>query len=338
MIDARFSIENPLKVGLVGTGYAAKRRAEAIQEDPRAQLLMVNGNTPENVEDFCQTYSVASVKSPDDLINDDRIDLVIISNINRDHASIARKAIEAGKHVVVEFPLALNFKEAEDLVTLAKTKQKLLHVEHIELLGGLHQAVKEYLPRLGNVFFGRYTTITRRHPLNRPWTYNQNLAGFPFIAAVARINRFTNLFGEVDSVSCQSRFWELSENGDYNSTLCNAQIGMKNGIILDITYGKGDVFWQPCRTFELHGDHGSLIFDGDGGKLIQQEEEEIKLGSRRGLFTEDTKRVLDYLFENKPLYLNASESCYALKVGNAADKSAKIGKTVFLDDLTLYHE
>ncbi|MFM2313558.1 MAG: hypothetical protein RLZZ04_2834, partial [Cyanobacteriota bacterium] len=36
----------PLRVGIVGTGYAAKKRAEALKSDPRAELLMVSGQNP----------------------------------------------------------------------------------------------------------------------------------------------------------------------------------------------------------------------------------------------------------------------------------------------------
>lgn len=315
-----------MKVGLVGTGYAAKRRAEALQGDQRAQLFAVSGHTPEATAAFCQTYSVSSFEDWEQLVQSPQIDLVIIATVNKNHGVIARAALEAGKHVVVEYPLSLNLTEAEEIIHLAEKSGKLLHVEHIELLGGLHQAIRQFLPKIGNVFFARYTTIHRERPAPRRWTYNHDLYGFPFMAALSRIHRFTDLFGNVASVSCESRFWEIPETNYYRACLCHAQLRFQNGVIGSITYGKGDTFCRSVRTFELLGDKGTLIFEGEGGMLVRGEEKTpIEVASRRGLFAKDTTMVLDHLLEGKPLYVSPHGSYYALKVADAARQSGKGG-------------
>lgn len=60
--------------------------------------------------------------------------------------------------------LSLDPDDAESLITLAQEKNKLLHVEHIELLGGLHNAIKASLAAIGQVFYVRYVTINPQHP------------------------------------------------------------------------------------------------------------------------------------------------------------------------------
>lgn len=320
-----------LKVGIVGTGYAAQRRAEAVQEDERSQLLYFVGNRPENIESFSQTYSVPVLGSWQQLATHPELDLVIIANINRDHAQIAKTALQAGKHVIVEYPLAFTTLEGQELITLAQQHHKLLHVEHIELLGGLHNTIRQYLSEIGDVFFARYNTTAIQQIAPRRWTYHKDLFGFPFIAALSRIHRLTNLFGAVASVSCQSRFWDAPEAGYFTSCLCDAQIKFTNGLIAQATYGKGEVFRYSDRTFELHGTQGSLIFWGEEGKLMRDKEEiPIESGTRRGLFKKDTQLVLDYLFEQKPLYVKVEDSLYALKVAQAAEESFLTQKTVFL--------
>ena len=319
----------PLKVGLVGTGYAASRRATALQSDPRAELFAVTGNTVEKTAQFCQTYSVSSFEDWTQLVQSPQIDLLIISTINRDCGAIARRALEAGKHVIVEYPLALDPKEAEDIITLAEKSNQLLHVEHIELLGGLHQAIAKFLPEIGNVFFARYITVNPQRPAPRRWSYDHSLYGFPLTAALSRIHRFTNLFGSVVSVNCQSRFWDIPETDYYRACLCQAQLQFRNGVIGEITYGKGETFWHRDRTFELHGDQGTLIFQGDKGLLVRGEEKTpLEVGSRKGLFHQDTNMVLNYLFQGKPLYLSPHDSLYALQVADAARQSAETGEVV----------
>ena len=112
-----------LKVGIVGTGYAAKKRAEALNADSRVALLQVAGNTPEKVAEFCQTFCAIGVDSWQELVNQPELDLIFICTVNCNHGAIARAAIEANKHVVVEYPLSLDPQEAAAIIALAEFKK-----------------------------------------------------------------------------------------------------------------------------------------------------------------------------------------------------------------------
>ncbi|MDJ0843305.1 Gfo/Idh/MocA family protein [Crocosphaera sp.] len=322
-------LSHPVKVGIVGTGYAAKRRAETFIEDERSQLCSVTGYTKDNVADFCQAYNVSSYENWQDLVTDKSLDLVVICNINQLHGEITKLALENNKNVIIEYPLSLDHTEAVELLELAKKKGKLLHIEHIEILGGMHRAVQKHLPEIGKVFYGRYITIDLKNPAPIRWTFNQQLFGFPFKAALPRIHRFTHLFGEVKSVNCHQKYWDRQEKDYYHGCLCDAQLLFKNDLIVDLIYGKGDIFIASDRTFELHGEKGKIIFEGMEGKLITSEGiQPIELESRRGLFAMDTRIVLDHFFESKPLYIDPESSLYALKIGEAAYQSAISGKNV----------
>lgn len=320
----------PLKVGLVGTGYAAKLRAETFQSDSRSDLRAIAGHTPEKTQEFAQTYQAVALDSWQELVERPDLDLVVVCNINREHGAIARAALTAGKHVVVEYPLALEPTEAEEAIALAQAQAKLLHVEHIELLGGVHQALRQSIGEIGTPFYARYSTINPQHPAPRKWTYNPELFGFPLSAALSRLHRLIDLFGQVVSVSTQARFWQ-DDPEFYSACLCAAQLRFTSGLIGEVIYGKGKTFFQAERKFEVQGEQGTLIFDGEQGKLVKQETTTpIEVGSRRGLFAKDTKMVLDHLLEGTPLYITPAESLYTLKVADAARKSAETGKTIYL--------
>ena len=324
------SLNHPLRVGLVGTGYAAKLRAETLQQDERSQLVAVVGHTQEKTAAFSQTYQALVVNSWEQLVERKDIDLIVVCTINKDHGAIARAALQNHKHVIVEYPLSLNPAEAEELIALAQEKNQLLHVEHIELLGGLHQALKQNLPTIGTVFYARYSTINPQRPAQERWTYNQNLFGFPLSGALSRIFRFTDLFGTVATVSCQNRYWG-TDTEFYQACLCSAQLRFTSGVIAEVTYGKGETLWQDERKFEVHGSQGGLIFDKDEGMLVQESTTPIEVGSRRGLFAKDTGIVLDHLLAGKPLYVTPTQSLYALKVADAARRSAETGKSVIME-------
>jgi biliverdin reductase len=322
-----WSVTCPVRVGLVGTGYVATRRAEAILEDKRAHLIAVAGHHREKTEAFCQTHGAYPLETWQQLVREPSVDLAIVSGINRDRGEIVRSALEAGKHVITEYPLSLDPAEAEALIEFAQVQGKLLHVEHIELLGGLHQAMRQVLPEIGNVFYARYVTLTPQRPVAQRWSYHHQLFGFPLSAALSRVHRFTDLFGTVASANCRSRFWDTAD-GYYSACLCAAQLNFTNGLIAEITYGKGEVFGKAERTFELHGDNGTLIFQGDTGTLVRGEETiPIEVGSRRGLLAKDTQMALDCLLEGTSLYVLPEASLYALKVADAARIASETGRT-----------
>lgn len=322
-----FSISPPVRVGLVGTGFAAKLRAETINADPRAHLVGVAGHTPEKTQEFGQQHQTQAFSVWSELIKTS-LDLVIISGVNQEHGAIARAALLAGKHVVVEYPLSLNVKEAEELITLAHAKNLLLHVEHIELLGGVHQAFIQSLPQLGTPFYARYATITPQRPAPQKWTYHTDLFGFPLTGALSRLHRLTHAFGDVDTVSCQNRYWRLSE-GYYTGCLCIAQLRFSSGLIADVLYGKGETVWQAERKLEVQGEKGGLVFEGDRGNLIDAEgTHEIEVGTRRGLFVKDTEAVLSHLTTGTPLYVAPEASLYTLRVADAAQRSAETNQVV----------
>lgn len=319
----------PIRVGLVGTGYAAKMRAETVNADSRAKLVGVAGHTLETTQEFSHIHQTQSFSTWADLIENAHVDLVVISGINRDHGTIVQAALSAGKHVVVEYPLALRVEEAEAAIALARSRNLLLHVEHIELLGGVHQALMKTLPQIGTPFYARYVTMTPQNPAPPKWTYHPALFGFPLIGALSRLHRLTHAFGQVASVSCQNREWKTTDSEHYAACLCTAQLRFKSGLIAEVVYGKGEAVWQPERKFEVQGKNGGLIFDGEGGVLINREGDRvIEVAGRRGIFAKDTTAVLDCLVDGTPLYVTLEASLYALRVADAARRSAAIGQVV----------
>ncbi len=318
----------PIKVGIIGTGYAAKLRAEAFLQDTRSNLVAVAGNTPHKTAAFAQQYNCEVVKGWEELIERQDVDLIVASTVNQHHGKIALAALSAGKHLVVEYPLSLNVTQGLEIIALAKAQDKLLHVGHIEVLGGLHSSLKERVPQLGKVFYTSYRTIKPQNPISLRWSYNHDLFGFPLMGALSRIYRLIDLFGDVKTVNCHNRF--LNEDAQYyQGCICTAQLRFDNGVLAEILYGKGKSLWQRERKFEVHGENGALIFEGAKGVLMQKKETvSIDLPSRKGLFYKDTNMVLEHLFEGAPLYISPEQSLYALKVAEAARNSAEKGLTV----------
>ncbi len=324
-----------IRVGLVGTGYAAKLRAQAFTAETRAELVAIAGQDAHRTAEFSAPYATETTTDWRSLVARTDIDLVVISTLNRDHGAITEAALQAGKHVVVEYPLSLDLAQARSLVALAEAKKLLLHVEHIELLGGLHKALLANLHRVGHPHHVRYATLAPKSPAPRRWSFNFQELGFPLMGALSRIHRLTHAFGPVASVSCQAKFWTADDDPSYFTTcLCNAQLFFETGVLGSVTYGKGESLWRAERLMEVGGDRGALRFDKDQGIFCGRDaagnlvETPLEMGGRRGLFQRDTEMVLDTLFEGTPLYVSVAGSLYALEVADAARRAAETGQTI----------
>jgi biliverdin reductase len=116
---------SPIKIAIVGTGYAAKKRAQSLLLDSRAQLITVWGNNPSRTQAFCQKFSLEESLSWLELVNREDLDLIFICTTNHLHYEIALEALKADKNVMVEYPLALDPTEAKELIDLATNKRKI---------------------------------------------------------------------------------------------------------------------------------------------------------------------------------------------------------------------
>ncbi len=325
------AISQPVRIGLVGTGFAAKMRAQALQAESRAQLVVVASSSPERAQEFATEFNIRAAQNWEELLHMSDVDLVMICNANHDHGQIAKAAIESVRHVIVEYPLSLDPQEAQEIIFMAANRQLFLHIEHIELLGSLHQTMREWLDKIGTPQYARYATITPQAEAPRKWSYHRQQFGFPLVAALSRLHRFTDLFGTIDRVNCHENYWGTDDEDYFKTVFCTAQLTFANGLFAEVAYGKGENLWSAARKFEVHGDQGAMIFDGNQGTLIVGTEKmSIELGSRTGMFAQDLTYALDNFLDGKPNYVTPSASLYSLRIANACKAAAANNATVLL--------
>ncbi|MEM8640923.1 MAG: Gfo/Idh/MocA family oxidoreductase [Cyanobacteria bacterium P01_G01_bin.54] len=320
-----------LHVGLIGTGYAAQKRWRSLQATPEAQPVALMSPSRDRCLSLDPQQQARHYNTWQALLEHRPLDLVMVANANHLHGTIVAAALTAGLHVVCEYPLALDFSQAQALVELAQQQHCLLHVEHIELLGSLHQTVRHILPKIGRPCYAHYTTLSPKQPVSHRWNYHHQEWGFPFMAALSRFNRLIDYFGPVAAVSCHSQFADIANTNYYRACLCSAQLQFQQGVLATITYGKGEWFAETERTLMIQGDRGTVNFAGSQGQLTQANQQTpLSLGSRRGVFDQDTRAVIAHLLQDQALYTTPQASCYALQVAQAARQAAQTGQTIAL--------
>ncbi|XP_048462985.1 biliverdin reductase A isoform X6 [Rhincodon typus] len=194
-------------VVVVGIGVAGRVRIRDLLNplpNSAAEKLKLMGfvsrRTLGNIEQVKQITLEEALQSSE-------IQAAIISLENRFHEEYVRLFLEAGKHVCVEYPLALSVAAAQKLWDLADIKGKILHVEHIELLAEPYKQLKQQVNRKELIEGSLHFT---GGPLDRQRT------GFPAFSGIARLSWLVDLFGELTLKSAtleeqqKQHYWKMT--------------------------------------------------------------------------------------------------------------------------------
>lgn len=110
-----------IRWGILGTGSIARQMAEALQVLPDAELTAIGSRFRDKAEAFGQEFDIPlRFGSYEDLVTCSEVDVVYIATPHTSHARDAALALRAGKAVLCEKPLAVNSREAEVLVAVAR--------------------------------------------------------------------------------------------------------------------------------------------------------------------------------------------------------------------------
>lgn len=106
--------------GLVGCGAVTVHHLRAINGIPGAEFTGVYGADPVQAKEFAEKHSLALYASYDEMLDDECIQAVSICTPSGTHASLAVKAMERGKHVIVEKPVALTLGDCRNIINAAR--------------------------------------------------------------------------------------------------------------------------------------------------------------------------------------------------------------------------
>ncbi|MCW8378935.1 Gfo/Idh/MocA family protein [Streptomyces justiciae] len=113
----------PLRWGVLGTGWIAERFVASVQRHTRQRFTAVASRAAGRAKDFAERHGIpAAYGSYEDLVAASDVDVVYVATEHTAHLACARLALEAGKHTLVEKPLALDASEAAQIVELASAR------------------------------------------------------------------------------------------------------------------------------------------------------------------------------------------------------------------------
>ncbi|MCX2739297.1 oxidoreductase [Pontibacter anaerobius] len=268
-----------INVGLLGFGMAGRIfHAPFISNVPGLHLKKIRANRAESVELANRRYPEAKVVPDEqDILGDETIDLVVIATANPTHYTLAKAALQAGKHVLVDKPFTITSAEAEELVSLAREKQKVLTVYQNRRWDSDFKTVQKVVEAklLGNlVEYEAHFDRFRNEIKPNTWK-EEDLpgAGILYDLGSHLIDQALNLFGEPQEVYADVKVQrQNSQVPDYFEVVLYYE---KMKAILKA----GMLVRETGPHFILHGTKGSFVKYG-----MDVQEENLKAGR----FPEDT--------------------------------------------------
>lgn len=346
-------MENPIKTALCSFGMSGR-----LFHAPFVHLnlgFVLQGAWERTKKDIHNFYpETVSYDTYEELLDDENIELVIVNTPNVTHYDFVKKALLAGKHVVVEKPFTATVKEGEELIALAKEKNKVLSVYQNRRYDSDYRTVKKILDEklLGDlveaeIHYDRYVK-------ELSYKAHKELAvqgtGCLYDLGSHLIDQALQLFGWPQSVFADIRIVRPASVVDDNFELILYYPELR--VRLRATY----LALEPIPGYVFHGTNGSFLKpktniqeasllqkilpegadwgmedESEWGLLVTEKDGKIikeKIPSLQGQYMDYYDGIYNAIRLGKPVPVDAEEGLGVIKIITAAFKSNEMGKVM----------
>lgn len=341
----------PIKTGLCSFGMSGLVfHAPFLSANPHFNFYAVWERTKNAAKE--KYPNVITYRSLENMLADELIELVIVNTPNYTHYEYAKKALEAGKHVIVEKPFTTNVEEAVELIALAKKKNKILSVYQNRRFDSDYKTIKKVLDKnlLGTVVEAEMHFDRFREELS-PKKHKESPgpgAGILYDLGAHLIDQALQLFGMPEKLFADIRIIRpLSKVDDYFELLLyypKLRVRLKSSYVVRealpgyIFHGlkgsfikaKTDVQETMLQAGNIPGgkDWGTepdtekgLLHTEIDGKIVRK-----YITSEQGNYGEYYDAIFEAIRNDKPLPVTAEEGKNVVEIIVAAFKSSKSQK------------
>ncbi|MBA2433175.1 MAG: Gfo/Idh/MocA family oxidoreductase [Chthoniobacterales bacterium] len=255
-----------LRVGVVGVGHIGKNHARLYAEQEVAEFAAIFDTDTAKAEQLAQEFGTYAATSLEDFAQ--RVDAASVATPTSSHFVVASELLRAGKHLLIEKPIAENTADASALAELAVERQLVLQVGHVERFNPVLSALEERLTR---------PRFIEAHRLS-PYPNRSTDIGVVLDLMIHDLEIILHLVRSpvqtIDAVGVPV----LSRGED----IANARLRFENGCIANITSSRiSPERMRKIRVFQ--GDaYLSLDYQGQSGEIYRRtatgiEKEEVEI-------------------------------------------------------------
>lgn len=333
------------KIAIVGAGHVAQVvHIPGWRKNPDVEVVAVCDTMKTKAKWVAERYGIPTfTTSIDELLKSPDIDAIDICTQTDSHQELAIAALSAGKHVLVEKPMARTFAEATEMVKASKKHKRNLMVAMNVRFRRDAITLKSFLDgnELGEVFYAKSGWLIKRDfsHTDRNWLYDKNRSGGgvlmdlgiqmldvswwllgnnkPTAVKAVTFNRVGNLQVE-DSAACMVQF---DDGAVLTLEVSWTLLAEKDFLYANLFGATGSALINPLRVFKDL--HGNLV------NIVPTKDENASTSYKRS-YSNEMKHFVDCLRQNTPLQAGAAESAERLRIIDAFYQSATEGREVLL--------
>ena len=320
---------NHIKVGIIGAGYIAGVHAAILSNESRAELVAVRDVVPECAEKLARMHNAKVAGTDDDVIS--TCDAIYITTPNTKHVPLAIAAIEAGKHVFCEKPLATTVTDAELVAQKASQAKGVFQVGHNRRFAPVYATLKQMLEETHKPH-SAHVKMNRGELLKPVWTGDPKVTGgFLFETTIHMFDMMRFLFGEVESLTAIGSTHEYPEVDDFSVLLKFA-----SGVHATLA-SSADASWLfPFERVEVFCHHSTLATremetlvcsSNLGGHFTEQSMQQLPREEKWGYLQED-RAFIDAIANNTPPLVTAYDGLMSVRLVEAVYESVNTGSRV----------
>lgn len=338
-----------IRIGIIGAGKIVRvRHLPEAAMNPDAEISAVCDVVVARAEELAAKYDCKAYTDYKALINDPDLDAVIVAATNTTHAEMTIAALNAGKHVLCEKPMATTLEDAQAMVEAARSTGKKLMIAHNQRLEPANKKAKEILlsRRLGKVLTFA-TTFGHPGPQDwaidgaKTWFYRKAVTGLGALGdlAIHKLDllrwllddRYISATAMIDTLSKTYPDGELIDVEDNALCILRTAKGALGSVTASWSYQKED------NSTTIYCQNGVLEIykDPDFPLMVHTNSEQgefYKLGKKSTNLEQLKSGIIDAFVEalvkNTPVPISGEDGYHALEAVLACRKSAETGQVI----------
>jgi len=323
-----------LKIGIMGAGYIAGVHAGVLARDDRVQIAAVYDTDSAAAERMAESHNATAVATVLEVL--ERSDAVYITSPNTQHVSLAIAAIETGRHVFCEKPLATNVADAERVFEKSKEGPGIFQVGHNRRFAPVYATLKQMLSETYKPH-SAHVKMNRGELLKPEWTGDPEITGgFLYETPIHMFDMMRFLFGEVESLHAVGSTHEYKEVDDFSVLLKFA-----NGMHATLATAADASWLFPFERVEVFCHHATLVTremesltssSNLEGHFTVQTMQQLPREERWGYVQED-KAFIESIVNNSPPLVTALDGLMSVRIADAVYESVRSnGPVVILSE------
>ena len=326
--------------GLIGAStIAAEHMISAFRSQPDGQIGWVVSGNARHAKAYAATHNIPNATSNlAEMLADPKVDAVYISSTNEKHLGQALAAIEAGKHVLCEKPLAMSVSDAAQMVAAAQAKGIVFATNHHLRNAGSHMSIRDLIAsdKIGRVLSMRVHHAVYLPPHLQGWRINDVAAGGGVIPDITVHDADTVRFHLGEDPIAVIAIAAISGLGQ----------GVEDSVMSVWSMPSGaQVFAHDSFThafagsgLEVHGTEGSIFARN---VMTQQPVGEIELVtndgrqtvpfSTHGLYSQAVRRFVEAVNGTGTVSASGEDGIKSLAIALAVRKATQTGMRVYVD-------